>query len=153
MAWVSLLLTFIIVPTSARPVALFTPTAPRDAFAPIDHDVVFDIVFALAFFALLGSIAWLASRWTAGAQLAGFFNRHCAVPIAFCQQLSAFIDSERAAVTNNANAPFVPRKGGASYPVATFPGGLQGGGPKRVGVAEGIGDHPAASSPSMRSIG
>jgi len=149
MAWVSLLLTFIIVPTSACPVALFTPTAPRNAFAPIDHDVVFDIAFALAFFALLGSIAWLAS-WTAGAELAGFFNRLCAVPIAFCQQLSAFIDSERAAVTNNANAPF--RKGGASYPVATFPGGLQGGGPKRVAVAQGIGDHLAAFSPSTRSI-
>jgi len=145
-------LTFTLVPlpTSARPVTPVAITARRNASAPIDHAVVFDIAFALVLlFAFLGSFAWLASRWTAGAQPAEFVNRLCAVPIALSRQLSVLCPStfvEGAAAAKNVNIGFVPRRGGASYPVATVPGGLRGEGPKwGPGCSGAVVTVPAAS--------
>ncbi len=49
MTLASLLLTVTLfpLPTSARPVTPFTLTARRNSSAPMDHDVIFDVVFGL----------------------------------------------------------------------------------------------------------
>jgi len=142
----SLLLTVLLIPhpTSAHPVApfKFTLAVRQNTSAPIDHHAIFDIAFFLAFvIALLGSFAWVTSRWASGAQPAEFFHRHFA---AFSRQLSvfghsAFVERVSATIldTSNANGAFIPRRGGASYPVATVPGGLQAGGSRRIGVTRG----------------
>lgn len=148
--------TFIPLPTLACPVAPFTLATRQNASASMDYDVIFDITFSLALFiALLGSFAWLASLWTAGAQPGEFFNRLFA---ACSRKLSVFGRAtfiETAVATfldaNNARTAFVPRRGGATYPVATVPGGLQAGGSRRVGVVQGSGDRPAGV-PSSHAI-
>ncbi|KAN0130243.1 hypothetical protein V8E53_012000 [Lactarius tabidus] len=151
-----LTITFIPFPALARPVAPSTLAARQNASASMNYDVIFDIAFPLALFILLlGSFARLASLWTAGVQPGEFFSRLCA---ACSRQLSAFGHStfiESTAATfldvNSARVAFVPRRGGATYPVATVPGGMQAGGPRRVGVVQGSGGRPAGV-PSSHAI-
>ncbi|KAH8986729.1 hypothetical protein EDB92DRAFT_1949009 [Lactarius akahatsu] len=148
LAYLLLSITLIPLPTSARPVAPFVLTARQNSSILMDRDVIFDIAFVIAlFFACLGSFAWLASGGTVGGHPAEFFNRLFAVPIAFFRQLSAFCRSTSVLDVNNVNVAFIPRRGGASYPVATVPQGVRGGGPKRAGVARGSDDHPDSIRP------
>ncbi|KAI9453260.1 hypothetical protein BJY52DRAFT_852200 [Lactarius psammicola] len=152
LAYLLLIVTLVLPPTSARPVTPFTPTARQNSSTLMEHDIIFGVAFVLALlFAFLGRFVRLASGGTAGAQPAEFFPRLCTVPIAFIRQLSVFCRSafiERAAPNvNDVNAAFVPRRGGASYPVATVPHGPHGGGPRRVGVIRGSGDCPDGTCP------
>ncbi|KAH8986059.1 hypothetical protein EDB86DRAFT_2956342 [Lactarius hatsudake] len=134
--------------TSARPVTPFALTARHNSSIPMDRDVIFDIAFVIAlFFACLGSFAWLARGGTVAGHPAEFFNRLFAVPIAFFRQLSALCRSASVLNVNNVNVAFIPRRGGASYPVATVPWGLQGGGAGRVGVVRGGDDDPDGVRP------
>ncbi|KAH9033635.1 hypothetical protein EDB85DRAFT_2144858 [Lactarius pseudohatsudake] len=150
MTLIYLLLTITLVPlsTSARPVAPFALNARQNSSIPMDREVIFDIAFVIAlFFACLGSFAWLTSGGTAGGRPAELFNQFFAIPVAFFWQLSVFCRSASILDANNVNVTFIPRRGGASYPVATVPWGLQGGGPRRVGVVRGGGDDPDGIGP------
>ncbi|KAI9453262.1 hypothetical protein BJY52DRAFT_1289966 [Lactarius psammicola] len=121
----------------------------------MDVDLFFGIIFSLALlFALLGSFAWLATGRTV-AQLFESLNRMCAASIALTRRLSDFRFSslfERAATTildaTDAGTANTPRRGGASYPVATVPRGrMQSGRPGRLAGPQG-GGSPLAFAPS-----
>ncbi|KAH9175562.1 hypothetical protein EDB89DRAFT_321168 [Lactarius sanguifluus] len=127
-----------------RPVAPFALNARQNPSIPMVREVIFDIAFVIAlFFACLGSFAWLTSGGTAE-----LFNRKFfAVPVAFFRQLAVFCRPASILDANNVNVTFIPRRGGASYPIATVPWGLQGGGPRRVEVVRGGGDDPDGVGP------
>jgi len=112
---------------------------------PIDVDLVFDIAFSLALlFALLGSFAWLVIGRTI-AQLFASLTRMCTTLVAIARRLSDFRFFPATILnTTDANTANTPRRGGASYPVATVPRGrVQSGGPGVFGGTRGGGGPPA----------
>ncbi|KAH9073501.1 hypothetical protein EDB83DRAFT_78432 [Lactarius deliciosus] len=150
MSLIYLLLTITLVPlsASARPVAPFALNARQNSSTPMVREVIFEIAFVIGlFFACLGSIAWLTNGGTAAGYPAELFNQLFAVPVAFFRQLSVFCRSASILDADNVNVTFIPRRGGASYPVATVPWGLQGGGARNFGVVRGGGDNPDGIGP------
>jgi len=145
-----LALTLLPLPTPARPVPPPGLVARQSPSTRMDADLIFNIIFSLALlFVLLGRFAWLATGRTI-AQLVESFNRmHAAI----AERLSDFRFSsliERAAGTildsadANTTTTNTPRRGGASYPIATVPWGrLQSGVLGRFGTTRGDGDPPA----------
>ncbi|KAI9442932.1 hypothetical protein H4582DRAFT_1142750 [Lactarius indigo] len=152
LAYLLLIVTLVPLSTSARPVDPLVLTARQNSSISMGRDVIFDIAFVIAlFFACLGSLAWLSSGRIAGGDPAECSNGLFSVPIACFRQLSVFCRSASIFNANNANAAFIPRRGGASYPVATVAWGLQGWGP-RVGVVCGGGDHPDGIPPVYSAL-
>jgi len=142
--------TLLLLPTSARPVPPPGLVARQSHSTRMYGDLV--IVFSLALLlALLGSFGWLATGRTV-VQLVESFDRMYAALIAIAERLSDFRFSsllERVAATTlnatGANTANTPRRGGASYPIATVPWGRQQGG--GLGGTQG-GGGPRAFTPS-----
>jgi len=155
---ISLLLAFTLLPlpTPAHPVTPSVLDARQSSSTStrMGGDLAFNIAFSLALLlALLGSFAWLATGRTV-AQLIESFNGMCAALATVSERLSEFRLSslvEKAAATildaADANTANTPRRGGASYPVATVPWyRFQIGGIGRFGGTQGSGNTPALAS-------